>query len=347
MGILDDALNSQDAKRSQRLSKEAQKSKIENNKIKEGTYRGIDLVDGTAKIQLDGQTNTTSGYKLITNAPLGDGDRVSIRPNGVGMPRVDAKNVALKIAEESAIEDILREATVSSIDIFVYTGSIFVSCQKSNFRAVYPNQLIYKYVNSKLTESPTVNNANIVAYGENVRRDSNENPIITPIIVTASLESTNQDLVFTVNLNTPFESVTVSGDCGQNLQPSAILFVYTISFPIKQWIDLLKKFQDYKDWINPAIEKFYLWADCPIEIDARGGADLSSATNFGLIESLILITSDATAIKEASTIFLTVDAFRNPRTPDITPFPTGTAFQFAARFRKRTSGDPLPWFSLG
>ena len=99
MGILDDALNLQDAKRSQRLSREAQKSKIENNKIKEGTYRGIDLVDGTAKIQLDGQTNTTSGYKLITNAPLGDGDRVSIRPNGVGMPRADAKNVAPKIAE--------------------------------------------------------------------------------------------------------------------------------------------------------------------------------------------------------------------------------------------------------
>ena len=100
MGILDDALNSQDAKRSQRLSKEAQKSKIDSNKIKEGTYRGIDLVDGTAKIQLDGQINTTSGYRLITNAPLGDGDRVSIRPNGVGMPRADAKNVAPKIAEE-------------------------------------------------------------------------------------------------------------------------------------------------------------------------------------------------------------------------------------------------------
>ena len=100
MGILDDALNSQDAKRSQRLNKEARKSKIENNKIKEGTYRGIDLIDGTAKVQLDGQTNTTSGYKLITNAPLGDDDRVSIRPNGVGMPRADAKNVAPKIAEE-------------------------------------------------------------------------------------------------------------------------------------------------------------------------------------------------------------------------------------------------------
>ena len=107
MGILDDALNLQDAKRSQRLSREAQKSKIENNKIKEGTYRGIDLIDGTAKIQLDGQTNTTSGYKLITNAPLGDGDRVSIRPNGVGMPRADAKNVAPKVAEEIKKVDLI------------------------------------------------------------------------------------------------------------------------------------------------------------------------------------------------------------------------------------------------
>ena len=107
MGILDDAINSQDAKRSQRLSKEAQKTKIENNKIKEGTYRGIDLADGTARIQLDGEETATSGYKLITNAPLGDGDRVSIRPNGVGMPRADAKNVAPKITEEIKKVDLI------------------------------------------------------------------------------------------------------------------------------------------------------------------------------------------------------------------------------------------------
>ena len=117
MGILDDALNSQDAKRSQRLNREAQKSKIENNKIKEGTYCGVDLVDGTAIVQLDGQDSTTSGYRLITNAPLGDGDRVSIRPNGMGLPRADAKNVAPKIATEVIKKDELIFASLGYVGI--------------------------------------------------------------------------------------------------------------------------------------------------------------------------------------------------------------------------------------
>ena len=162
MGILDDAINSQGAKRSQRLSREAQKSKIENNKIKEGTYRGIDLVDGTAKIQLDGQTNTTSGYKLITNAPLGDGDRVSIRPNGVGMPRADAKNVAPKKDTEKVKEKLveyflfrvsLEEYRITDLSKFGFskTGSVggngsAVSYSNPRFKILIPTEPAFREI---------------------------------------------------------------------------------------------------------------------------------------------------------------------------------------------------------
>ena len=124
MGILEDALNYQDTKRSQRMAQAALKAKIDARKIKEGTYRGIDLIDGTARIQLDGQPNTTSGYRLITNAPLGDGDRVSIRPDGVGLPRADARNVApvADITESEQVQKSLiyvtnfSDATISVIN---------------------------------------------------------------------------------------------------------------------------------------------------------------------------------------------------------------------------------------
>ena len=336
MSILDDAINSQDAKRSQRLNKEAQKSKIENNKIKEGTYRGIDLVDGTAIVQLDGQDSTTSGYRLITNAPLGDGDRVSLRPNGVGLPRADAKNVAPKI-DANTDADILREATITNVGFYGYSGSGIVSYERSTFTTSYSKPLVYKYKNLDLIKIPVIDTNSIIGYGENVRRTSGI-PSTTPIIVTTSIDSNSQDLIFTVNLDTRFESVTVSTGGGQNLPPTGFLFGCTISFPLKQWGDLLKKFVDYEDWLNPAIEKFYLWSDCPIEIDARGGASLDNASNFGSGGSLIKIGSDATAI------LVGIDAVRNPVTPFIQPFPTGASFQFAISFRKR---GKTKWFSLG
>lgn len=342
MGILDDALNSQDAKRSQRLNREAQKSKIEANKIKEGTYCGVDLVDGTALIQLDGQESITSGYRLITNAPLGDGDRVSLRPNGVGLPRADAKNVAPKIAANTDA-DILREATITNVGFYGYSGSGIESYERSTFTASYSKPLVYKYKNLDLIKIPVIDTNSIIGYGENVRRTSGI-PATTPIIVTTSIDSNSQDLIFTVNLDTRFEAVTVSTGGGQNLPPTGFLFGFTISFPLKQWGDLLKKFVDYEDWLNPAIEKFYLWSDCPIEIDARGGASLDNASNFGSGRSLIKIGSDATATDKATAILVEIDALRNPVTPFIQPFATGTAFQFAISFRKR---GKTKWFSLG
>lgn len=132
MGILDDALDLQNAKRSQRMRAEARKAKIQASKIKEGTYRGVDLTDGTARIQLDGQSTITSGYRLISNAPLGNGDRVAIRPNGVALPRADARNVAPPVAEDVAIEQQfvfldLRELSVgafTSFDFFANSLSL-------------------------------------------------------------------------------------------------------------------------------------------------------------------------------------------------------------------------------
>lgn len=336
MGILDDALNIQDAKRSQRLSQTARKAKIEANKIKEGTYRGIDLVDGTAKVQLDDQPIATSGYRLITNAPLGDGDRVSIRPNGVGLPRADARNVAPPSSEEGMIvADILREATISSLQIFCFTGSILAGQPKSQFDLIYPVPFSYKYVNSRLVEVPSISAAAINAYGSNTRIVGVD-PVTTPINIITAFDSTKDNLVFNLLLDSAFETVTVPE--GENVPPTAFALSYTISFPIDQWSDLLKRFADYKDWINPSLESFYLWSECPIELDLKG-----NNLNFGLTISQILISSNATETTKATIIFVNIDALNNPATPFITPFPTGTVFEFSFRWRKRGNER---WFSL-
>ena len=336
MGILDDALNYQDGKRSRRLSQVARKAKIDSHKIKEGTYRGIDLTDGTARIQLDGQPNATSGYRLITNAPLGDGDRVSIRPNGVGLPRADARNVAPLVDDDVAVvEDILREATISSLSIFCFTGSPLSGQPKSRFDFVYPISFSYKYVNSRLVEVPEINAASINADGSNTRIVGVD-PVTTPINITTTFDSTTDNLIFNLLLDSAFESVTVP--VGENVPPTAFALIYTISFPIEQWGDLLKRFADYKDWINPDIDNFYLWGNCPVELDFKG-----NGLNFGLTDSQILISSDATETEKATTIFLDIDALGNPVTPYITPFPTGTSFEFSFRWRKR---GRTKWFQL-
>jgi hypothetical protein len=55
------------------------------------TYQGKDPVDGTDRVAINGVT--TSGYKLISNAPLSIGERVYLRPNTTGgLQRVDARN---------------------------------------------------------------------------------------------------------------------------------------------------------------------------------------------------------------------------------------------------------------
>lgn len=147
MGLLDDALEIQDGKRSRRLSQSARKAKIDSHKIKEGTYRGMDLTDGTARVQLDDQPTTTSGYRLITNAPLGNGDRVSIRPNGVGLPRADARNVAPKV------EDIVAAEFLPFTAFFAFSNGVSVDEEDKFFGVDVSVANLYNGIETKFIES--------------------------------------------------------------------------------------------------------------------------------------------------------------------------------------------------
>jgi hypothetical protein len=83
-------------------AKSAQSDRIINQAAKEKrnrllpsftTYQGIDPIDGTDKVMINGETN--SGFNLISNASLSIGERVFLRPNqSGGLQRVDARNVA-------------------------------------------------------------------------------------------------------------------------------------------------------------------------------------------------------------------------------------------------------------
>ena len=325
MGILDDALNSQDAKRSQRLNREAQKSKVDSNKIKEGTYRGIDLVDGTAKIQLDGQTNATSGYKLITNAPLGDGDRVSIRPNGIGMPRGDAKNVAPAKGKEQK-EIILREAYLTGIDINLFSGSSLGGQSKSDFRfygigGSNGSLITYSYENTELVKASKSANLTIGAFVE--PPDGNITASLCSLIATSNKDNFTVD----VTLNTPFISLPP-------IAPNAIILNYEIRFLGKQWKDIFNKFNiDFASLPNKRAS--FPWHDSPIEIEALGGVTGGALASFGdNVGTMINIR------EYLGDYLLAVD----PVTPYIQSFPTGSAqYSFSFRYRKR---GKLKWFSF-
>lgn len=81
------------------IAKSAQSDRIINQAAKEKrdrllpsftTYQGIDPIDGTDRVAINGETN--SGFNLISNASLSIGERVFLRPNQDGLQRVDTKN---------------------------------------------------------------------------------------------------------------------------------------------------------------------------------------------------------------------------------------------------------------
>jgi hypothetical protein len=77
-------------KQTERIQSQSDKERRDRQAYKFATYQGKDPVDGTDIVSVNGET--TSGYKLISNASLDIGDRVSLRPNQGGLQRVDAKN---------------------------------------------------------------------------------------------------------------------------------------------------------------------------------------------------------------------------------------------------------------
>lgn len=318
MGLLDDALELQESKRSRRLSQAARKAKIDSHKIKEGTYRGIDLTDGTARVQLDDQPTATSGYRLITNAPLGNGDRVSIRPNGVGLPRADARNVA-PLVEAAAVDVFEQNAYFQLVEILAFSGNESVGELKSSFfidifddnnpliTYFYENKSLKKVINNNIA-------ANVSGFG------SINN--IDPALCTAIATSNRQNLSIAVTLNAPFIPLPP-------IDPYAVLVTYQVRFPIKEWEDqfTIIEFDEFG-------EASYPWNDSPIEIEALGGV-AGSPLRFGDNVGAQILFS-----KSATDYFMSAD----PITASIEPFPTGaTNYNFSFRYRRRGAAN---WFQL-
>ena len=101
MGLADIARAKQIQKQLDRLQSAQDAEERDRHAYKFATYQGKDPVDGTDIVEVDGVK--TSGFKLMSNAPLSIGDRVNLRPNQQGLQRVDAKNVA------PVVDDIIAE----------------------------------------------------------------------------------------------------------------------------------------------------------------------------------------------------------------------------------------------
>jgi hypothetical protein len=97
-------------------AKQSQSDRIRNQAAREkrdrltpsfATYQGINPVDGTDRVSINGETN--SGFKLISNTALSIGEQVYQRPNDSGgLQRVDGKNVAPEKEEVNSVIDILE-----------------------------------------------------------------------------------------------------------------------------------------------------------------------------------------------------------------------------------------------
>lgn len=88
--FLDKVINIAKNAQSERVINQAAKEKRDRLLPSFTTYQGIDPVDGTDRVAINGETN--SGFNLISNASLSIGERVFLRPNQDGLQRVDAKN---------------------------------------------------------------------------------------------------------------------------------------------------------------------------------------------------------------------------------------------------------------
>ena len=111
MGLADIARAKQIQKQLDRLQSVQDAEERDRHAYKFATYQGKDPVDGTDIVAVDGVK--TSGFRLMSNAPLEIGDRVNLRPNQQGLQRVDAKNVA--IIKEPIIEVIKKSVPYTII----------------------------------------------------------------------------------------------------------------------------------------------------------------------------------------------------------------------------------------
>ena len=130
MGLADIARAKQIQKQLDRLQSVQDAEERDRHAYKFATYQGKDPVDGTDIVEVNGAR--TSGFKLISNAPLSIGDRVNLRPNQQGLQRVDAKNVAPVIPiDEPVIEDIFVKT------VFVYDNKLYIGADRKEPKLIY------------------------------------------------------------------------------------------------------------------------------------------------------------------------------------------------------------------
>jgi hypothetical protein len=147
MSLLDDALNKQSKKRSQRLEVVSDRSKKDAQKIKYATYLGKSAIDGTDIVQI-GSNEPVSGFRLISNAPVSIGEKVALRPNqSGGLQRVDARNRA-PIVEDVTVEEIISAYLVFiNLDGFNPIKTLTLDAQSN---ADLGGLLKYNYVGKRL-----------------------------------------------------------------------------------------------------------------------------------------------------------------------------------------------------
>jgi hypothetical protein len=131
MGLLETAIATMQAKQINRLNAINEKEDADKQAYKFATYQGKDPVDGSDVVEVNGVK--TSGFKLISNAPLEIGDRVNLRPNQQGLIRVDAKNVApiIPVIDEPVIEDIFVKT------VFVYENKLYIGADRKEPKLIY------------------------------------------------------------------------------------------------------------------------------------------------------------------------------------------------------------------
>lgn len=117
MGLIEDAIASQNLKRQKRLQELTKAQRKESKRQKFGTFVGRNLVDGTAIVLLDGDSNPTSGFRLISSGNVVNGDRVAVRKTE-GLWRADALNV------REVAESVQELATFSEYKILAMSSDL-------------------------------------------------------------------------------------------------------------------------------------------------------------------------------------------------------------------------------
>ena len=162
MGLADIARAKQIQKQLDRLQSVQDAEERDRHAYKFATYQGKDPVDGTDIVEVDGVK--TSGFKLMSNAPLSIGDRVNLRPNQQGLQRVDAKNVAIETTEE-----VIEEEVYPVKILFLKDDKIYIGGDRKSPKLIYEPPTGWTIINPNSTTDsyPIFGNApRIAAFGK-------------------------------------------------------------------------------------------------------------------------------------------------------------------------------------